>query len=128
MKVSGSSLALSAAFRADIAATGWSAEGHTTAEIERRIQQHRTLMGCTQTIIANFEDVGQGFGLGPNVAVDRDELLRQALVVLAGERYAVEMQWKPIEFTATMAWLHEHLENFRREEEEDGKGMLWHAG
>lgn len=108
--------------------TGWSAEGHTTAEIERRIQQHRTLMGCTQTIIANFEDVGQGFGLGPNVAVDRDELLRQALVVLAGEKYAVEMQWKPIEFTATMAWLHEHLENFRREEEEDGKGMLWHAG
>ncbi|EOA82552.1 hypothetical protein ACJQWK_04334 [Exserohilum turcicum] len=105
----------------------WSAEGHTAAEIERRIQQHRTLMGCTQTIIANFEDVGQGFGLGPNVAVDRDELLRQALVVLAGEKYAVEMQWKPVEFTATMAWLHEHLENFRREEEEDGKGMLWHA-
>lgn len=49
-------------------------------------------MGCTQTIIANFEDVGRGFGLGPNVAVDRDELLRQALVVLAGEKYAVEMQ------------------------------------
>ncbi|PZC96274.1 hypothetical protein A1F95_05486 [Pyrenophora tritici-repentis] len=97
----------------------WSAEGGSRAEIERRIQQHKTLMGCTQTIIANFEDVGQGFGLGPNVAVDRDELLRQALVVLAGEKYAVEMQWKAVEFTATMAWLHEHLELFRKDEDEE---------
>ncbi|CAN9183570.1 unnamed protein product [Alternaria alternata] len=106
----------------------WSAEGHTAAEIERRIQQHRTLMGCTQTIIANFEDIGQGFGLGPNVAVDRDELLRQALVVLAGEKYAVEMQWKPVDFTQVMGWLHDHLESFRKEEEEEGKGMLWYIG
>ncbi|KAG9192847.1 hypothetical protein G6011_11581 [Alternaria panax] len=106
----------------------WSAEGTTAAEIERRIQQHRTLMGCTQTIIANFEDVGRGFGLGPNVAVDRDELLRQALVVLAGEKYAVEMQWKPVEFTDVMAWLLEHLERFRKEQEEEGKGMLWYIG
>jgi hypothetical protein len=85
-------------------------------------------MGCTQTIIANFEDVGQGFGLGPNVPVDRDELLRQALVVLAGEKYAVEMQWKAVEFTQVMGWLHEHLESFRKEEEEEGKGMLWYIG
>ncbi|KAF1830497.1 hypothetical protein BDW02DRAFT_572961 [Decorospora gaudefroyi] len=106
----------------------WSAEGHTPPEIERRIQQHRTLMGCTQTIIANFEDIGQGFGLGPNVAVDRDELLRQAIAVLAGEKYAPPMQWKAVEFTATMAWLHGHLEEFRKEEEEEGKGMLWYIG
>jgi hypothetical protein len=85
-------------------------------------------MGCTQTIIANFEDIGQGFGLGPNVAVDRDELLRQALVVLAGEKYAVEMQWKPVDFTQVMGWLHDHLESFRKEEEEEGKGMLWYIG
>jgi hypothetical protein len=85
-------------------------------------------MGCTQTIIANFEDVGQGFGLGPHVAVDRDELLRQAIVVLAGEKYAVEMQWKAVEFTATMEWLHRHLDDFRKDEEEDGKGMLWYIG
>jgi hypothetical protein len=83
-------------------------------------------MGCTQTIIANFEDVGRGFGLGPNVAVDRDELLRQAIVVLAGGKYAGEMQWKAIEFTATISWLHGHLEDFRKDEEEDGKGMLWY--
>ncbi|KAF1947614.1 hypothetical protein EJ02DRAFT_449096 [Clathrospora elynae] len=105
----------------------WSTEGQEIHEIERRIQQHRTLMGCTQTIIANFEDVGQGFGLDPNVAVDRDELLRQAIAVIAGEKYAAEMQWKPIEFTATMAWLHDHLDNFRKDEEEEGKSMLWYA-
>jgi hypothetical protein len=85
-------------------------------------------MGCTQTIIANFEDVGQGFGIGPNVSVDRDELLRQAMVVVAGEKYGEEMQWKPIEFTATMTWLHSHLEDFRREEAEEGKDMLWYIG
>jgi hypothetical protein len=85
-------------------------------------------MGCTQTIIANFEDVGQGFGLGPDVAVDRDELLRQALVVLAGEKYAAEMQWKAVDFTQVVVWLREHLESFRKEEEEEGKGMLWYIG
>ena len=105
---------------------GWSAEGHTPSEIERRIQQHRTLMGCTQTIIANFNDVGKGFGLGPNVAIDRDELLRQAIVVLAGEKYAVEMQWQIVDFAATVEWLHGHLEDFRRDEEEDGKDVLWY--
>lgn len=60
--------------------------------------------------------------------MDRDELLRQALVVLAGEKYAVEMQWKPVDFTQVMGWLHDHLESFRKEEEEEGKGMLWYIG
>jgi hypothetical protein len=85
-------------------------------------------MGCTQTLIANFEDVGQGFGLGPNVVVDRDELLRQAIMVLAGEKYALEMSWSVMEFTSMVRWLGEHLESFRREEEEDGRGMAWYVG
>ena len=107
---------------------GWRNEGHSTAEIERRIQQHRTLMGCTQTLIANFEDVGQGFGLGPTMIVDRDDVLREAIIVLAGEKHAQEMQWKGIEFTGMVRWLGEHLESFRKEEEEDGRGMLWYIG
>ncbi|KAJ4377900.1 hypothetical protein N0V83_000730 [Neocucurbitaria cava] len=106
---------------------GWRTEGHSTAEIERRIQQHRTLMGATQTLMAAFEDIGQGFGLGPNVMIDRDELLRQAIVVLAGEKYAVEMQWQSIEFTGLVGWLSEHLEMFRKEEEEEGRGSLWYV-
>jgi hypothetical protein len=40
----------------------------------------------------------------------------------------VEMQWKAVEFTATMEWLHRHLDDFRKDEEEDGKGMLWYIG
>lgn len=103
-------------------------EGHSNAEIERRIQQHRTLMGATKTLMATFEDIGQGFGVEPSQAVDRDELLRQAVVVLAGEKYAVEMQWKAIEFTGLVTWLGEHLESFRKDEEEDGRGMLWYVG
>ncbi|KAI8936940.1 hypothetical protein NX059_006168 [Plenodomus lindquistii] len=106
----------------------WRNEGHSNAEIERRIQQHRTLMGCTQTVIANFEDVGQGFGLGPNVAVDRDELLRQAIIVLAGEKYAMEMQWKAVEFTSLIRWLSEELDMYRKDEEEEGRGMAWFVG
>ena len=85
-------------------------------------------MGCTQTLIANFSDVGKGFGLGPNVAVDRDELLRQAIVVLAGEKYAMEMQWEKVEFSAAVDWLGGHLEDFRREEEEEGRGAVWFVG
>ncbi|KAF1842123.1 uncharacterized protein K460DRAFT_292314 [Cucurbitaria berberidis CBS 394.84] len=106
----------------------WRTEGHSTAEIERRIQQHRTLMGATQTLMAAFEDIGQGFGLGPNIVIDRDELLRQAIVVLAGEKYAVEMQWQTVEFTGLVRWLGEHLEMFRKEEEEDGRGVSWFVG
>jgi hypothetical protein len=108
--------------------TGWRSEGQSAPEIERRIQQHRTLMGATQTIIANFDDIGQGFGLGPGVSIDRDELLRQAFVILAGEKYAVEMQWKPVDFTGVIKWLSENLEPFRREEEEEGRGALWYVG
>lgn len=85
-------------------------------------------MGATQTLLATFEDIGQGFGVAPNTVIDRDELLRQAIVVLAGDKYAVEMQWKNIEFTGLVRWLGEHLEMFRREEEEDGRGMLWYVG
>ena len=85
-------------------------------------------MGATETIVANFEDVGQGFGLVPGVIVDKDELLRQAIVVLAGRKYAVEMQWKHVEFTAIVKWLAEHLEAFRKDEEEENRGMLWYVG
>ncbi|KAF3002056.1 hypothetical protein E8E13_009111 [Curvularia kusanoi] len=106
----------------------WNSEGQSAPEIERRIQQHRTLMGATQTIMANFEDIGQGFGLGYGLVVDRDELLRQAFVVLAGEKFAVEMLWKPIEFTRIVSWLGESVEPFRKTEEEEGRGTLWYVG
>jgi hypothetical protein len=85
-------------------------------------------MGASQTIITNFEDIGQGFGLGYGLVVNRDELLRQAFVVLAGEKFAVEMLWKPIEFTSYMGWLGENLETFRKTEEEEGRGTLWYVG
>lgn len=101
---------------------GWREEGTTAPEIERRIQQHRTLMGATRELIRNWEDIGQVAGAG---AADKDELLRQAFVVLAGEKYAVELQWKSVEFTGVMRWLAEHLEGFRREEEEEGEGVYY---
>jgi len=103
----------------------WRNEGHSTPEIERRIQQHRTLMGCTQSLIANFEDMGQGLALGSHVTVDRDELLRQAMIVLAGEKHAVGMQWQRVEFTGIVRWLGEELDMYRRDEEEEGRGMAW---
>jgi hypothetical protein len=96
---------------------GWASEGTTTPEIDRRQQQYHTLMGATETILINFEDVGQGFGVAPGFIVDKDELLRQALVVLAGEKYAVEMQWKNVE----------HLDAFRKDEEEEGRSMMWYV-
>jgi hypothetical protein len=107
--------------------SGWANEGTSNAELERRHQQYSTLMGATETILSNFEDVGQGFGI-PRMDVDKDELLRQAIVVLAGEKYAVEMQWKPIDFTAAMRWLEEHLVAFRKDEEEEGRSTLWYIG
>jgi len=106
----------------------WNSEGQSAPEIERRIQQHRTLMGATQTIMANFEDIGQGFGLGYGLVIDRDELLRQAFVVLAGEKFAVEMPWNPIEFTRIVSWLGESVEPFRKSEEEEGRSTLWYVG
>ncbi|KAF2633668.1 hypothetical protein BU25DRAFT_405537 [Macroventuria anomochaeta] len=114
----------------DRAGERWNSEGQSAPEIERRIQQHRTLMGATQTIITNFEDIGQGFGVGHGhgLMVDRDELLRQAFVVLAGEKFAVEMLWKPIEFTRVVSWLGESVEPFRKTEEEEGRGTLWYVG
>jgi hypothetical protein len=107
---------------------GWSSEEATPTAIERRHQQFRTLMAATETILANFEDVGQGISLEPGLGVNRDELLRQAVVVLAGEKYAVEMQWKAVEFTDTIAWLADALDAFRKEEEEEGSKTLWYVG
>jgi hypothetical protein len=106
---------------------GWASEGTTHAEVERRQQQYSTLMGATETILLSFEDIGQGFGLGPNVAIDKDELLRQAVVVLAGPKHAVEMQWKNIEFTSTIRLLVDALDDFRKGEEEDSRGSLWYV-
>jgi hypothetical protein len=85
-------------------------------------------MGATETILATFEDVGQGFGLAPGLIVDKDELLRQAIVVLAGDKYAVEMQWKRVDFTVTVGWLAEALETFRKDEEAESRGTLWYVG
>jgi|TARA_R110002003_G_scaffold121_23_gene10839 hypothetical protein len=85
-------------------------------------------MGATETILVTFEDVGQGFGLAPGLIVDKDELLRQAIVVLAGDKYAVEMQWKRVDFTVTVGWLAEALETFRKDEEAESRGTLWYVG
>ncbi|PSN67277.1 hypothetical protein BS50DRAFT_494499 [Corynespora cassiicola Philippines] len=95
----------------------WRNEGSSAPEIERRIAQHRTLMGATQQLILNWQDIGPG--------VDKDELLRQAFVVLAGEKYAVEMQWKSVEFSGTVSWLSEHLESFREDEKREGDGLYY---
>jgi hypothetical protein len=108
--------------------TGWASEGTSNVELDRRHQQYCTLMGATETILINFEDVGQGFGVAPGLVVDKDELLRQAIVMLAGEKYATEMQWKNIDFTATMRWLAEHLEAFRKDEEEEGRSTMVYVG
>jgi hypothetical protein len=85
-------------------------------------------MGATETILINFEDVGQGFGVAPGLVVDKDELLRQAIVVIAGEPYASEMHWEVVEFGATVRWLAEHLEAFRKDEEEENRSMQWYVG
>ncbi|KAL5375643.1 hypothetical protein DPSP01_011002 [Paraphaeosphaeria sporulosa] len=97
------------------AGTRWGEEGTTAPEIERRIEQHRTLMGATREIIRSFEDIAQVAGAG----ADHDELLRQALVVLAGNKYAVELQWKSVEFVGLMQWLANALENYEKEQEGD---------
>jgi len=75
-------------------------------------------------IIKNFDDIGQGIGLGPEIVSDRDELLRQALVILAGEKYAVELQWRSVEYKETVEWLIPALETFRKEEEEESRSTL----
>jgi hypothetical protein len=101
---------------------GWREEGTTAPEIERRIQQHKTLMGATQELIRSYENMAvQVAGSG----ADNDELLRQAFVMLAGNKYAVEMRWESVEFTSVMRWLADHLESFRREEEEEGEGVYF---
>ncbi|KAF2818984.1 hypothetical protein CC86DRAFT_363383 [Ophiobolus disseminans] len=102
----------------------WASEEGTRAQLERRHQQYHTLMGASETIIANFEDVGQGFGLSTNAVVDKDEVLRQAIVVFAGPKHAVEMQWNNIEFTGIVGWLSEALEEFRKGEEEENQTTL----
>lgn len=107
---------------------GWSTEGKTVAEVNRRHQQYDSLMRATEAILVNYADIGQGFGATPGTAVSCDELLRQAIVILAGEKSAVEMQWKNVEFTAMIRWLAEALEAFRKEEEEDNRGSQWYAG
>ncbi|KAJ4350212.1 uncharacterized protein N0V89_008833 [Didymosphaeria variabile] len=97
------------------AGTRWGEEGTTAPEIERRIEQHRTLMSATREIIRSFEDIAQVAGAG----ADHDELLRQALVVLAGNKYAVELQWKNVEFVGLMQWLAGALESYEKEQEGD---------
>jgi hypothetical protein len=100
---------------------GWREEGTTAPEIERRIQQHRTLMGATQELIRGFEDMAQVLGNG----ADSDELLRQAFVLVAGNKYAVEMRWETVEFTSVVRWLADHLATFQREEQEEGEGVYY---
>lgn len=104
----------------------WSTEGSSAAEVNRRHQQYDSLMRATETILVNYEDIGQGLGAVPGRAIDRDEYLRQAIVILAGEKSAIELQWKPIEFTSMIRWLAEALDTFRKEEEEENRSSLWY--
>lgn len=107
--------------------TGWANEGTSDAELERRQQQYATLMGATETILISFEDIGAGFGMGRNQAIDKDEVLRQAVVVLAGPKLAVEMQWKTLDFSSIIRVLVDYLEEFRKGEEEDNRSALWYV-
>ncbi|KAF2644819.1 hypothetical protein P280DRAFT_487333 [Massarina eburnea CBS 473.64] len=99
----------------------WRSEGTTAVEIERRIQQHRTLMGATRELLRNYEDLSHIAGTETN----NDELLRQAFVVLAGSKYAVEMQWKTVVFMGEMDWLANSLETHLRDEAEHGESSYF---
>lgn len=94
---------------------GWGEEGTTAPEIERRIEQHRTLMEATREILRGYQEIP----LEAEAPADHDELLRQALVVLAGSKYAVELQWGNVEFVGLMQWLAHALETYEREQEGD---------
>jgi hypothetical protein len=72
-------------------------------------------MGATREIIRSFDDIAQVAGTD----ADYDELLRRALVVLAGNKYAVELQWKNVEFVGLMAWLANALKSYEEEQEGD---------
>ena len=95
--------------------SGWGEEGTTAPEIERRIEQHRTLMDATREIIRGYQEIP----LEAEAPADHDELLRQALVVLAGSKYAVELQWGSVEFVGLMQWLGQALEAYEKEQEGD---------
>jgi hypothetical protein len=43
------------------------------------------------------------------------------------EKYAVEMQWQNVDFSAIVRFLGEHLEAFRKDEEEEGRGTMWYV-
>lgn len=90
-------------------------------EIARRIQQHKTLMAATRELLRGYEDMGSVAGSG----ADNDEFLRQAFVVLAGNKYAVEMRWNSVEFDSVMRWLGNSLEKFKAEEEEEGESEYY---
>ncbi|PVI06083.1 hypothetical protein DM02DRAFT_582997 [Periconia macrospinosa] len=100
----------------------WREEGTSAPEIERRIQQHRTLMSATRELLRAYQDIAI---ISSGRDSDNDELLRQAFVVLAGSKYAVEMQWANVEFDGVMRWLSNHLEAFMRDEEEQGEGRYY---
>ncbi|CAI6340129.1 unnamed protein product [Periconia digitata] len=102
----------------------WREEGTSAPEIERRIQQHRTLMSATRELLRAYQDIAP---ISSGRDSDNDELLRQAFVVLAGSKYAVEMQWASVEFDGVMRWLANHLEGFIRDEEEQGEGKYYVA-
>lgn len=108
--------------------TGWSTEGKTAAEINRRHQQYDSLMRASETILVNYEDIGHGLDVAPGTPINKDELLRQAVVVLAGKKYAVEMQWQTVEFTVIIKWLAEALDSFRKDEEEENRATMWYVG
>jgi len=71
-------------------------------------------MSATREILRSYQDITQVTDAG----ADHDELLRQAFVVLAGNKYAVELQWKTVDFVKHVQWLAPHLEAYEREQDE----------
>lgn len=72
-------------------------------------------MGATREILRSYDDIPMVGGAG----TDHDELLRQALVVLAGNKWAVELQWKNVEFVGLMHWLANALEAYEKGDESE---------
>ncbi|KAF2871962.1 hypothetical protein BDV95DRAFT_492517 [Massariosphaeria phaeospora] len=106
--------------RADIR---WRGEGTTRPEIEERIRQHKLLMGASRELIRNFSDINGGAS-----KLSADEVLRQALIVLVGEKCAMEMEWRRVDMAGEMDWLTEALEQFRKDEQQQGEALYYVSG
>lgn len=83
-------------------------------------------MSATRELLRNYDGIASVSSRRDNDSDnENDELLRRAFVVLAGSKYAVEMQWGHVEFDGVMRWLGNHLEAYLRDEEEQGESKYY---